>query len=169
MGKLMIVGLILLISFLAYGQGPQIVSVPIEQSYIPLGFDDNDRVQVMIEGTFRNSCYKVASYKVTAGDSGEVIIQQFAYKYPGICLEVLVPYTQTVDLGLMKSGTYTLRDGDSKNVIGHLIGIDHELRFDVHAGVIYDSLLSKSRDKILESRHFCYCCDDKNYGCCRKN
>jgi hypothetical protein len=43
-----------------------------------------------------------------------------------------------------------------KNLIGPLVGLHHEVTFDSHTGVLYESLVAKSRDEVLEAffRHF---------------
>jgi len=40
-----------------------------------------------------------------------------------------------------------------KNMIGAIIGLQYELRFDQHTGVLCDALIAKSRDELLEA--FC--------------
>ena len=41
---------------------PEIVNIPLNKVYVPVGFDDNDRVQIVVEGDFPNTCYKIGPY-----------------------------------------------------------------------------------------------------------
>jgi hypothetical protein len=38
-----------------------------------------------------------------------------------------------------------------KNLIGHLIGLHHEVTFDKHTGTLYDALVAKSREEVLHA------------------
>jgi hypothetical protein len=91
----------------------------IAAAYVPSGFDDNDNAQVTVEGYFPNTCYKVGPTKAGVRD-GQVVIQQWAYKYGGMCLDILVPYHQTVNLGLVKAANYRVVDSLSGRDIGTL-------------------------------------------------
>ena len=37
-----------------------------------------------------------------------------------------------------------------KNIIGPVIGLLHEVLFDRHTGMLYDALVKKSREEVLE-------------------
>ena len=37
-----------------------------------------------------------------------------------------------------------------QNLLGHLLGLDHELTYDRHTNVLYDSLVEKTRETILQ-------------------
>src|SRR4051812_16291397 len=98
---------------------PQLVPIEIQSAYLPAGFDSNDKVQVVVDGWFPNSCYKVGPYKLTVDPSNHrVMVQQFAYKYSGICLEVMTPFYQVIDVGLLNSSVYNVTDGTSGRVLG---------------------------------------------------
>jgi hypothetical protein len=100
---------------------PAKVSVPLLGAYIPGGFDSNDRTQLVVEGYFPNTCYRVGPYeKKLDNQSQELTIRQMAYKYKGQCLFMLVPFTQTVQVGLLKASTYKVKDADSGKDLGAL-------------------------------------------------
>jgi hypothetical protein len=100
-------------------EGPSQVPVQFTRTYAPLGFDDNDNIQIVGEGAFPNSCYRQAETKVAVDHPGKTItLAPTAYKYGGMCLQVILPYDHVVDIGLLQKGTYTIvQDGKS---IGHI-------------------------------------------------
>lgn len=90
---------------------PDTVTVSFNKVYVPAGFDDNDRTQITVEGIFPNTCYKVGPYATKVDPTTRTItVQQQAYRYQGVCLQVLVPYYQTIDLGLVPQGNYKIID-----------------------------------------------------------
>lgn len=102
-------------------QNPEIVDVSLQKSFIPIGFDDNDRVQVTVEGMFPNTCYKVSTTGASVNEEQKTIqFRQTAYHYSGVCLQMIVPFTQVVDVGLVKAGEYDLYDGTSGIWLGKL-------------------------------------------------
>lgn len=100
---------------------PEKVSVALTEAYIPGGFDSNDRAQIVIEGYFPNSCYRVGPYEKQLNTSSqELNIRQTAYKYKGQCLMMMVPFNQTVQVGLLKASTYKVKDASTGRDLGAL-------------------------------------------------
>ena len=100
---------------------PEIVNIPLNKVYVPVGFDDNDRVQIVVEGDFPNTCYKIGPYTFHMNEVTKTLsVQQTAYKYMGVCIQMQVPFTQVVDLGLMRSGDWTLEDSTAAKTLGRL-------------------------------------------------
>lgn len=98
------------------------VTVELTKAYVPQGFDNNDVTKIVVEGVFRNSCYRLGPTEVDLNRStSEITITQKAYLYKGICLMVLVPYSKTVDLGILTStGRYQIFDGKKQKPLGIL-------------------------------------------------
>lgn len=75
--------------------------------YVPGGFDDNDVVQIVGEGMFRNSCYRPGPANAKVDQKNfTVTLDATAYEYPGICLQVILPFERTIDLGIIRDGNY---------------------------------------------------------------
>ncbi len=88
---------------------PKIVNTKFSQGYIPVGFDTNDNAQIVAEGLFPNTCYKPAGVKVKVNhDKKEIRLYPQAYKYDGMCLQMIVPFNKEIDLGLLQVGDYKL-------------------------------------------------------------
>lgn len=100
---------------------PIITNWNVDQAFVPVGFDDNDKVQITVEGTFPSTCYKVGPYDVrTDEESRTMFLYQRAYKYGGTCLRMIVPFAQTMDIGMVKPGDYSLVDGYTGKSLGKL-------------------------------------------------
>ncbi|MBI2646196.1 MAG: hypothetical protein HYW85_04075 [Deltaproteobacteria bacterium] len=88
-------------------QAPRLLEVGVSDVFVPQGFDDNDNAQVVVEGIFPTTCYKLGPVKVDINEDTIKITPQ-AYFYHGPCLQVMVPYKQEINLGILKAGTYKL-------------------------------------------------------------
>lgn len=111
-----------LLLFTSFAHAHETVPVSITKAFIPIGFDDNDVSQVVIAGTLPNTCYKLGptTYSVDSA-SRSIAVRQMAYHYPGVaCLEVLIPYTQVVNIGILREGNYRIVDGTGGALLGQL-------------------------------------------------
>lgn len=100
---------------------PATVKAAVHTGYIPDGFDTNDHVQIVAEGAFPNTCYRPASINGRVDESKKaVVVDSLAYKYSGMCLQMIVPFSSTVDVGLLKQGTYSVVDSGSNKALGEM-------------------------------------------------
>lgn len=84
------------------------VVAPINHVFSPFGFDSNDNSQVIISGYLPNLCYKAPRSIVKIHDN-KVDIKVVSLKYNAEntnCAEMIVPFVQAVDLGVMDKGNY---------------------------------------------------------------
>ncbi len=98
---------------------PTMVRVAIKKAWIPVGYDDNDQIQVVVAGVLPNSCYQIGPYSVSQTSRG-IEITQFAYHLPGKCSEFTVPFNRTVDLGILASSIYPVIDSTSGRTLSEL-------------------------------------------------
>lgn len=85
------------------------VLVDVKSVYVPNGFDDNDEVQLMVEGTLPNTCYRISKTESTYDDATKTVtIKQWARKFRASCLEIAVPFSLEVDLGQLPYGEFTV-------------------------------------------------------------
>ena len=90
--------------------GPTIIPAPVDSLFVPTGFDDNDNSEVIVAGMFPTACYKVGTSEAKLNsDTGEIEVIVNAYKYEGLCAQVLTPFLQSIRLGILPSGEYTVR------------------------------------------------------------
>lgn len=100
---------------------PKTVETALTKAYIPLGFDDNDRIQIAVAGTFKNTCYKVGPHALKVDAENKTItVQQQAYLYNGVCLQMFVPYSEVIDVGIIPSGNYKVIDSQSGKTLADL-------------------------------------------------
>jgi len=117
--------MVLSLCAMAIGEGnnPKMVTVNLTHAFLPYGFDNNDRIQAMVEGVFPNPCHKLTrDYTVKVDETAKKIsIEQNAYQYTGFCVALFVPFSQTIDFGIISTaGDYEVMDAQSKAVIGTL-------------------------------------------------
>lgn len=89
---------------------PEERTIPIEHVYIPSGFDDNDNVEIVITGFLPNLCHKSpsASVSITEGQVDIKMTSLYYHESNPFCPEMVVPFTETVQLGLMSAGEYNV-------------------------------------------------------------
>lgn len=112
--------LILALAFLAPlaatadGADPIQVGATFNKMYAPRGFDSNDNVQFVGEGRFRNTCYRPAPGSLKIDDASKTItVGAVAYEYSGFCLQVILPFQRTIDVGILKAGAWQVVEDDA--------------------------------------------------------
>jgi hypothetical protein len=86
-----------------------LVAINAQASYVPVGFDDNDDVVVVLDGNLPDSCYKLSHTEILKdAATNKITVIQYARRYPGICLESLVPFSSESNLGVMPVGLFSV-------------------------------------------------------------
>jgi len=95
---------------------------PLEKALVPVGYDNNDSVQIVVTGKFKSTCYQIGTIYTSVDRKRKIVeLQLSAYEYKGCLLDVEVPFHQVVSIGLLREeGTYQLRDMTNKKEIGVL-------------------------------------------------
>ena len=103
------------------------VEIPIEKIFAPeAGFDDNDRVEIVVHGQLTNSCYRLGDTVVEPGADGQsYTVKQFALRIDnGICgdqaamaphLMVAVPFNKVVEVGTLSAAKYQFKYSSGPN------------------------------------------------------
>jgi hypothetical protein len=83
---------------------------PVERVFVPQGFDDNDNVEVIIQGRFSNACMKTGTVEKMVDSSRKIIrLKPLAFVYKGEpCAQVIVPFIQRVTFGTLNEGTWKI-------------------------------------------------------------
>ncbi len=96
---------------------PTQVPATFSKIYVPVGFDSNDNVQFVGEGIFNNSCFRPAPTTLAVDPATKTIkVGAVAYRYNGICLQVLLPFSRVVDVGILAAGTWQIVGVDGKRL-----------------------------------------------------
>lgn len=85
-------------------------NVPVDHIYIPSGFDSNDSAEAVVTGFLPNLCYKAPKSTVLVKD-GKISVSVKATKNiaggrMGYCANVVVPYTESIGIGVLDKGKY---------------------------------------------------------------
>ncbi len=103
------------------GNSPELKEIGVSDVYIPVGFDDNDNVEVVIEGIFNNTGYKKGPITIETDEMNKKIrLRPHAYVSKA-GFQVIVPFEYVVPLGVLKSGEYSLEIGNAKKSTSKLI------------------------------------------------
>ena len=95
---------------LAEDLSPALLVQPPENVFTPMGFDDNDNSQVVLFGNLPDTCHKVGPmhYRVDK-EKKTIFVRNEVYFYSGCwCADVLVPYTQALNIGVLNAGNYEI-------------------------------------------------------------
>ncbi|MFY7928335.1 MAG: hypothetical protein ACOVS5_05655, partial [Oligoflexus sp.] len=89
-------------------QDPVEIPAPVEKIFIPMGFDDNDNIEVVIHGNLPDTCHTVGKASAQVDPvTKEVRVKATSFKYPGkFCIQSITPFIQTISLGVLKEGDY---------------------------------------------------------------
>ncbi len=109
MKKLSYFFILWIVTTLAYAAGPVSVLAPVDDLFIPIGFDSNDSAEIIVTGHFPNLCYKSPQTKVVFdGKKINVTVEALRYQDDTICAEIIVPFIETVSLGILNKGKYDI-------------------------------------------------------------
>lgn len=96
---------------------PTRVAATYSKIYAADGFDSNDLVQITGEGMFRNTCYRQAEPTVSVDEETHTItVGPVAYEYSGLCLQFVLPFQRTIDIGILKAGRWTVEQGSHQKL-----------------------------------------------------
>jgi hypothetical protein len=91
---------------------PEQVEVPVRRVMFPVrGYDDNDNVQLLVEGELPDPCYVLGRQRVDVDASGTITVHQLAWRRSGGACDSgdllgTSPFSEEVSLGRLKAGQY---------------------------------------------------------------
>ncbi|MDA8791859.1 hypothetical protein N9N67_01365 [Bacteriovoracaceae bacterium] len=87
---------------------PEEREVPIEDVFSPLGFDSNDRSEIIVTGVLPNLCHKSPNHEIKIVDKKIMVTVTSLYydESNPFCPELEVPFTEVVNLGILNKGDY---------------------------------------------------------------
>ncbi|MBI2602451.1 MAG: hypothetical protein HYW48_05280 [Deltaproteobacteria bacterium] len=124
-----IAGSCLLFSLSAFGTTA--VDVSVDRVFVPAGFDDNDTVEIVLDGQLPSLCYELLPPTFYLDPTSNVVtVKQGAVKKPiAACLRDRedaphlkwpVPYSSVLKLGSLREGQYTVvfaRKGEPQDTV----------------------------------------------------
>jgi hypothetical protein len=98
-----------MVSGAAYSAPAGLVPVETERLFVPAGFDDNDNVEVILDGYLPSGCYKLTRPEVSVNPATRrITVTPMARYFEVPCIEALVPYTYEVQLGALPAGDFEI-------------------------------------------------------------
>lgn len=110
--SLSILALCLAPLYAAAADNPAQVEVPVTRVMFPAkGYDDNDNVQIVIEGDLPDPCYVLGKQQISQDPSGVITVHQYAWRRQGDACDTgdllgESPFSEEVSLGRLKPGDY---------------------------------------------------------------
>jgi|688.fasta_scaffold46080_1 hypothetical protein len=148
---------------LADANNPILVTAPVEKVFVPTGFDDNDKVEVIVHGHFNSSCYKMGPVSATVDEqTKKVTVSAQAFYYAGTaCIQMITPFIKSVELDRhLSSGTYKITVADRPEVVAPSLKVAKALRPDaddyLYAGVNnagVETTVDGARELVLKGQH----------------
>jgi len=89
---------------------PTLVPTALDNVFVPVGFDDNDNVEIIVAGHFTNVCSKVGPLTAEVNEDARIItLSPQTWVYQSVrceTQEIYVPFIQSVALGTLSRGDY---------------------------------------------------------------
>ncbi|MFN8370963.1 MAG: hypothetical protein U0T83_10120 [Bacteriovoracaceae bacterium] len=94
----------------SFASTPVETLIPVENIYVPNGFDSNDNVELVVEGYLPNLCHKSPSTEVKViKDTINVTVKALQYHSSDyFCPPMIVPFIQPVSIGVLNKGLYKI-------------------------------------------------------------
>ena len=86
------------------------VQLPVDNVFVPFGFDSNDNSEVIISGLLPNLCHK-SPYAEVSVNGNKIDIKMKGLRYDAsnpYCPEMVVPFVEKVELGILNKGNYEI-------------------------------------------------------------
>lgn len=83
--------------------------IAINDAFIPRGLNSTTEAYVIVSGIFPNGCYKWKGATLKDISKFEHEVTSMATVSQGMCIQVLVPFSKEIRLGVLDSGSHTLR------------------------------------------------------------
>lgn len=90
---------------------PVLTDVPLEHVFVPNTFHSHENAEIVISGFLPNLCHRAPQTSVTV-ENGEINVQVRSLYYSAsnpYCPMVLVPFVETVSLGILDKGNHQLK------------------------------------------------------------
>lgn len=101
---------LLLISNLGMAGTPVKTLVPVDEVFVPNGFDVNDNSEIIVSGYLPNLCHKSPQTEIKI-NGNKIHVKVSALKYGDsnpFCPEMIVPFLETIKVGVLDKGNYEI-------------------------------------------------------------
>jgi hypothetical protein len=154
-----VVGAALLTAVVGSAEGFELTEAANYSVFVPRGFDDNDEVNIVVDGFLPSSCHKLDKLNYTVdAEAQRITIQQLTRKYEGPCVQILVPFTNVLRLPPLPFGGYTVTGANGTTATTFYVaeatnaGPDDHLYAPVEVVQVNQDPGSSARYVVLEGR-----------------
>ncbi len=159
---LVVVGMIGM-SKVAMADASALITAPVDRIFVPAGFDDNDKVEVIVHGQFSSSCYKMGPVSATVDEASKKvnITAQAYYYHGGTCIQLITPFIKSVEIDRhLADGSYTISVVNRPDAGTPMLRVAKSTRQDaddfLYAAATYANLETAadgSRELVLKGQH----------------
>jgi len=98
------------------------IPLPVDRTFIPRGYDTNDGVQLVVEGSFKNLCYQLGATRSGVDKTNHTIyVKLMADEFSGNCPDSPSRFHHVFYLGrLPEAGNYIILDLSTQQKIGKI-------------------------------------------------
>lgn len=159
---LVVIGMIGM-STLAMADASALITAPVDRVFVPNGFDDNDKVEIIVHGEFTSSCYKMGPVSAVIDEATKKIniTAQAYYYHGGTCIQLITPFIKSVEIDRhLADGSYSIAIVDRPEAITPMLRVAKSTRQDAddffYAATTYANLeiaADGSRELVLKGQH----------------
>lgn len=130
-------------------ESPAEIPSPVDRIFVPHGFDDNDDVEIVMHGDFKDACHHIGRTGAEVDEEAKhITVWASAYVYAAgtACTQTVSPFLQTVRVGLLKPGRYTVSYRDDASIqaefgvrVATAVTPDDHLYAPVENATVYDA------------------------------
>lgn len=114
------IAMLILLSFSVFSQvTPVEVEIKKFKVYVPAGFDSNDSSEITVSGVLPDHCHQAPKVDIISITDTEVkVVVKSLYAKGENCLQVQIPFSVTITLGVLDKGSYTISsNSDAQDII----------------------------------------------------
>lgn len=113
-----VAALVSLIPNVGFAVDPIEIPSPVDSIFIPSGYDDNDNIEIILQGHFRNTCQRTGRSGFSIDEESRTIkIWATSYQYDSApCATLVTPFIQVVKVGFLPFGGYRVVYGPNTSV-----------------------------------------------------
>lgn len=104
----------------------ELVNVNARTVFVPIGFDDNDETEVIVEGYLPNGCYRLTQPEILVDHAAmRISVRPMARFFDAPCVDMLVPYFFEAKVGQLTQGNYTVEVVGADSTLTERVPVRH--------------------------------------------
>jgi hypothetical protein len=105
----------------AASQQTEAQPVRFEEVFVPAGYDSNDNVQIVAEGTFADGCWSLHETPVATDlERHRITIKPSAHRSGEVCVQPAIRFQELIHIGQLPAGQYEIVQGENAEHLGQI-------------------------------------------------